>query len=74
MKLRVIIESKINSVTTHDAITYSHKAQTHKNVFFDLIKREIAYSEKIEEMIYSSRSKSRKQYYLLQKDLRLEEL
>ena len=32
IKLRVIIESKINSVTTHDAITYSHKAQTHKNV------------------------------------------
>lgn len=29
---RLIIEAKINSVTTHDAITYSQKAFTHKNV------------------------------------------
>lgn len=29
---RVVIETKINSVTTHDAITYSQKAQTHKSV------------------------------------------
>ncbi len=29
---RVIIESKIGTVTTHDAITYSHKAMYHKNV------------------------------------------
>lgn len=121
IKPRIIIESKINSVTTHDAITYSHKAQTHKNVtpyirygimlgnrknrslpgrlyrhgtnfdfmisfkefeltneekhvFFELIKKEISFSEKIEEMIYLSRSRNRKQYYLLQKDLRLEDL
>jgi len=32
IKPRIIIESKINSITTHDAITYSYKAQTHKNV------------------------------------------
>lgn len=31
-KPRIIIETKINSVTTHDAITYSQKAQSHKNV------------------------------------------
>lgn len=31
-KPRIIIEAKINSVTTHDAITYSQKAITHKNV------------------------------------------
>ncbi len=31
-KPRVIIEVKINSVTTHDVITYSQKAATHKNV------------------------------------------
>ena len=31
-KPRIIIEAKINEVTTHDAITYSQKAQTHKNV------------------------------------------
>ncbi len=29
---RVIIESKVGSVSTHDAITYSHKAIYHKNV------------------------------------------
>jgi hypothetical protein len=29
---RVVIEVKINTVTTHDAITYSQKALTHKNV------------------------------------------
>lgn len=32
IKPRVIIESKIQSVTTHDAITYSYKASCHKNV------------------------------------------
>lgn len=29
---RVVIECKLGSVTTHDAITYSTKAATHKNV------------------------------------------
>tara|TARA_B100000315_G_C14348460_1_gene482882 strand:- start:139 stop:690 length:552 start_codon:yes stop_codon:yes gene_type:complete len=29
---RIVIEGKINSVTTHDAITYSKKAQSHKYV------------------------------------------
>ena len=29
---RIIIESKVGTVTTHDAITYSHKAMYHKNV------------------------------------------
>ncbi len=32
IKPRVIIELKVSSVTTHDAITYSDKAQLHKNV------------------------------------------
>lgn len=31
-KPRVVIETKLQKVTTHDAITYSQKAQTHKNV------------------------------------------
>jgi len=31
-KPRIIIEGKINSVTTHIAITYSQKASSHKNV------------------------------------------
>ena len=121
IKPRIIIESKINNVSTHDAITYSYKAQSHKNVtpyvrygimlgnrkhyplpgrlfrhgtnfdfmisfkdfilsddertaFIELIKKEISYSQKMEEMIYESRFKSRKHYYILQKELRLEEI
>jgi hypothetical protein len=31
-KPRIVIETKLGSVTTHDAITYSEKAQTHKYV------------------------------------------
>jgi len=31
-KPRVVIEAKLGSVTTHDAITYSEKASTHKKV------------------------------------------
>ena len=31
-KPRIIIEAKIGRITTHDAITYSRKALTHKNV------------------------------------------
>ena len=31
-KPRVVIEAKCSSITTHDAITYSHKASTHKQV------------------------------------------
>ena len=31
-KPRIIIEGKLNSITTHDAITYSQKAVTHKHV------------------------------------------
>ena len=31
-KPRVVVEGKLGSVTTHDAITYSQKAQTHKYV------------------------------------------
>ena len=31
-KPRVVIETKLRSVTTHDAITYSEKASTHKKV------------------------------------------
>ena len=29
---RVIIESKLGHITTHDAITYSYKAEKHKNI------------------------------------------
>jgi hypothetical protein len=32
-KPRVVVEAKVGSVTTHDAITYSHKAANHKSVF-----------------------------------------
>ncbi|NLO08423.1 MAG: hypothetical protein GX129_00935 [Clostridiales bacterium] len=121
IKPRVIIEAKIDGITTHDAITYSYKAQSHKNVtpyirygimlgnrkhyplpgrlfrhgtnfdfmisfigyelneyeksaFINLLKKEITYSRNIEEMLYESRSKGRKRYFLLQKELNLEEM
>ncbi len=32
-KPRVVVEAKVDSVTTHDAITYSQKAANHKSVF-----------------------------------------
>ena len=117
---RVIIESKVGTVTTHDAITYSHKAMYHKNVipfvrygimlgarekyplpgrlfrhgtnfdflfsfvdyqptekemdmFIQMLKKEIGYSHRIEEILFNSRSRNRKRYYMLQKEFRLEE-
>jgi hypothetical protein len=45
-----------------------------KTAFVELIEKEITYSKKIEEMIYESHSKDRKKYFILQKELRLEEL
>ena len=121
IKPRIIIEAKVNNITTHDAITYSYKAQSHKNVtpyirygimlgnmknrslpgrlfrhgtnfdfmisfkgyvldgkekeaFVALIKKEIEYSRRMEAMIYESRIKDRKEYFLLQKELRVEEI
>ena len=32
-KPRVMVEAKVDSITTHDAITYSYKAANHKAVF-----------------------------------------
>ncbi len=32
-KPRVVVEAKLDSITTHDAITYSHKAANHRSVF-----------------------------------------
>ena len=32
IKPRIIIEAKLASITTHDAITYSYKAQNHKSI------------------------------------------
>lgn len=61
IKPRIIIEAKINSITTQD-------------VFVGLIKKEIDYSRKIESMIYNSRMRGREKYFLLQKELRLEEI
>jgi hypothetical protein len=37
-----------------------------KAEFIKLIKKEISYSKCIEEMLYESRSKDRKRYYILQ--------
>lgn len=118
---RVIIESKIGSITTHDAITYSHKASYHKNVipfvrygimcgnrehyplpgrlfrhgtnfdflfsfvgyepsenekdvFVEMIRKEIMYSRQFEEILNNSRSRNRKKYFMLQKEFHLLEL
>lgn len=118
---RVIIESKLSSVSTHDAITYSTKAEKHKSItpflrygimlgdreeyplpgrlfrhgtnfdfmisfkttkpskkekeaFIDLIKKEISYSKKLEEMLHNSRNKTRKRYFVVQKQLITKEI
>ena len=118
-KPRIIIEGKINRVTTHDAITYSQKASSHKNVhpylrygillgnrkhyplpgrlfrhgayfdfmlswkafeptgeewkdFLEIIIKEIDYSKQLEEILFNSRSKNRKHYTILQRQLFLQ--
>lgn len=118
---RVIVEAKIRKVSTHDAITYSYKAEKHKTTtpylrygimlgdrnqyslpgrlfrhginfdfmfsfvgtrpteiewksFTDMILKEVEYSRTMEEMLHDSRSKERKHYYMLQKQLVLKEL
>lgn len=118
-KPRVIIETKLGSVTTHDAITYSQKAQTHKYVHpflrygilignrenyplpgrlfrhgqhFDfmlswksfrpdkaefnkittILIDEIEASRTLEEILFNSRSRSRKKFTSLHRPLRLD--
>ena len=111
---RVIVESKVESITTHDAITYSHKANLHKavmpyirygimcgnikqlpirafkhgtafdflfsfscfdpttqemNEFIDMLKKEIAYSQQIQEILNTSMNRNRKKYHMIQKGL-----
>lgn len=115
-KPRVVVETKVDSVSTHDAITYSQKSATHKYVHpylrygiflghrgthplpgrlfrhgahFDfmiswqgyepepyewdalknIVKKEIAASRKLEDMIFNSRRKKREKYYVLHKPL-----
>ena len=119
-KPRIVIEGKINSVTTHDAISYSQKASSHKNVhpylrygilignrkhyplpgrlfrhgenfdfmvsfkkyepsekewdnFINIVEKELRISNKLEEMLYNSRSPYRKKYTSLHRQLILEE-
>lgn len=45
-----------------------------KESFIELIKKEIRYSRDIEEMTYESRSKDRKRYFMLQKELNLKKI
>jgi len=118
-KPRIIIETKIISVTTHDAITYSQKAKTHKyvhpylrygillgkrgndplpgrlfrhgvhfdfmlswkdfvadhdewNKLIEILKIEIEASRTLDEIIYNSRSKSRKRFTSLHRPLKLD--
>lgn len=115
-KPRVVIETKIDSVTTHDSITYSQKAASHKYVHpylrygiflghrghnplpgrlfrhgahFDfmiswkgfepeeyewtellrIVNAEIAASKQLEEMIFASRKKNRRRYFVVHKPL-----
>ena len=115
---RIVIEGKLKSVTTHDSITYSQKAQSHKNVhpylrygiilgsrahyplpgrlfrhgahfdfmiswkslnptksewsiFIKLLKNELEASRQLEDIIFNSRSRSRKRYTYLRKSLSL---
>jgi len=117
----MIIEAKFLNITTHDAITYNQKAQSHKTItpffrygiiignrqhyplpghlfrhganfdfmfsfqkeelstvekttFSKLIERELLYSQQLEEILLNSRRKNRKHYFVLQKELRLEEM
>lgn len=118
---RVIVEAKISKVSTHDAITYSYKAEKHKTInpylrygimlgdrnqyplpgrlfrhgtnfdfmfsfvgtkptatewesFTEMLLKEVEYSRTMEEMLHDSRSKDRKHYYMLQKQLILKEI
>ncbi|MCR5617424.1 MAG: hypothetical protein K6F83_03955 [Clostridiales bacterium] len=118
---RVIIESKLANITTHDAITYSYKAEKHKSItpflrygimlgntknralpgrlfrhgtnfdfmfsfietdptktewdsFTEMIMKEVDHSRTIEAMLHDTRSRGRKHYYMLQKELVLKEL
>ena len=115
-KPRIVIETKVGSVTTHDAITYSQKSATHKyihpylrygiflghrghyplpgrlfrhgahfdfmiswqdyepgdyewNALTNILKKEITASRQLEEMLFNSRSKNRKRYFVLHKPL-----
>jgi hypothetical protein len=44
------------------------------DVFVKMIKKEITYSRQFEEILSNSRSRSRKRYYMLQKEFHLEEM
>ncbi len=119
-KPRVVIECKIDRVTTHDAITYSEKSFFHKRVhpylrygilignrknyplpgrlfrhglyfdfmaswagftstgveqadLLDILLDEVESSRSLEEMLFQSRSPTRKRYVVLHKPLRLKE-
>jgi len=121
IKPRIIIETKLKRVTTHDAIVYSYKAQNHKTItpfirygivignrkhyplpgrlfrhgtnfdfmisfqkeelnatekktFVDILRKELNYSQQLEEMFFNNRSKSRKHYFVLHKELSLKEI
>jgi hypothetical protein len=121
LKPRIVIEAKQQRISTHSAITYSYKAQSHKTVtpflrygimignrehyplpgrlfrhganfdfmisfqkeklsktektvFEKLIKKELLYSQQIEEVLLESRSSNRKRYFVMQKELKLIEI
>jgi len=118
IKPRIIIEAKLEEITTHDAITYSYKAQNHKSItpfirygiiignrkhyplpgrlfrhganfdfmisfqkeelnaiekttFRGLLKKELLYSQQLEEIFLNTRSVNREHYFVMQKELKL---
>ena len=121
IKPRIIIEAKLGGITTHDAITYSYKAQNHKSItpfirygiiigdrehyplpgrlfrhgtnfdfmmsfqaveisafekttFTNLLKKELQYSQQLEEIFTNNRSSTRNRYFVLHKELKLVEM
>ena len=48
--------------------------ETEWKTFTGMILKEVKYSRMVEEMLHENRSKDRKQYYMLQKQLVLKEL
>jgi hypothetical protein len=49
-------------------------SKTEKTVFAKLLKKELLYSQQIEEVLLESRSSNRKRYFVMQKELKFIEI
>ena len=45
-----------------------------KEVFIEMLKKEILYSQQFEEILSTNRNRNRKRYFMLQKEFHLEEM